>query len=216
MLQKDYVEQKKLINESKKILEEIENNDKLIEQLMTEEGLEVENNADSTEKLRESLKEVEDYSSKIEINNVKSYVEMLEKEIEKLGEEPSIFKTKLERQTIMLRNLFNLDRIANYNPIGKVDKKSLNNMRLIARKKLAVNKKYAFIEPNEMEKSLKVVIEDRKKVDKVLWRVYNYIVNKKIENEGVYIYFLMLTFATLSNEQMNDREEVIKNLEKLF
>lgn len=216
MLQKQFEKDRTLIEQSEEILDTIESNNRELKDILRESLTEPEDvNEESVEELRENLEELKKYSTTLEINNREVYADLLRKDIDNLASTP-ILRVKIEKQIKMLEELFTFNRLLAYRPVRKFDKKVLKELKAQARRKLVSASKYTFTEPNQVEKTLKEVLEDRKLVDKIMWRLTNFILDKRMENEGSYIYFIILTLSSIDKEEMKDRELVINNLKELF
>lgn len=222
MLDKEYIEQKNMMKEMKELLNTIEESDKQMQELkeeMSKEDKEFqdeenkETNTLSVDALKEEFSKIENYNNKLEINNREAYIKMLNKNLENENEN---IRRNASDQIKMLENLFTLERLMSKVTYGKPDNKIVKELKNRARKKLSVNKRFTFTEPSLIEKSLKQVFDDKKLINRVLFQVWNYILNTKIEQEGLYIYFLLLTLSSLHHEDMKDREIVIEKIKELF
>lgn len=160
---------------------------------------------------------VKEITDKLEINNRLSYVKFLREEARSRKENKTDGKTieRLESVANMIENLFSLEDLISNKTLLKYNRERCANVRKQSRSKLSKNKKLAFIDPYSMEKAIKEVFNS-KESNKLIFIVYSYIANVKLEEKGLYIHFLLLALSSINREDMLDREVVIENLKKLL
>lgn len=210
MLNYEFEEQRKLVKDLGKTVNSME---ELRNELMLSE-VDMGNINELQEKeesVKEELNSIQGYSNTIEINNRKKYIEMLEKELEKdtLSE---IQKVRVKKNISMLKNLFSLSKLEKVH-YAKYNKQRCEQVKAMVRKKLSLNRKFGFIDPKHIERPLKAVM-GKKEADRFIFHVNNFILNAKLENEGTYIHFLLLTLSVVNREEMLDREVLIESLKK--
>lgn len=212
MLDREYLERKESLRMIKESFENFEKTVEDLEELNEEERKEIE---DENLELKKQLSKIEDYSNKLEINNILPYARMLRDEaLDRTIKGDVLTASRLNGIADTLETLFELKPLLAYKGYPKYSKEAFNNAKKQARQKLSVNRKYTFTEPSHMEKALKEVLGD-KQGKRIAHIVYNYILKVKMDVSGTYLYFLLLALSSISNDEMIDRETIIGNLNKL-
>lgn len=184
--------------------------------LVDEQGEKISNEV-FVKKLQGLRQDIEKVSNTAETNNAPAYIKKLKEMIDSGNYSFKEVKS-MERKIASIESAMTLTYLRGmHGRIRKFDNKLYKKYKLEATKKLKDNTKYSFPPINDILIILNNINIDNEKENKLfLLNFYKYIVDNKMEEIGVSVYFTLVNILGLVKQNNEFRPYIIENLYKII
>ena len=164
-------------------------------------------------KIKEDMKIV---SNTAETNNLPAYINKIQEMIDS-GSYNEIEVKRLKRKIEGIESSLTMSYLRGMNGrIYKFDNKLYKKYKSEAHKKLRDNSKYTFPSINDILTILNHINTNEKENKLFLINFYKYIVDNKMDNIGITIYFTIINILGLVKEHNEYRDNIIFNLKQII